>query len=62
MTQGQSQQIDDAGPDSQFSENAGGTSIDFVNAPDAWMGYLIDGVFMPGTTPRAPPVCWSNQS
>ncbi|HYB30999.1 MAG TPA: hypothetical protein VEF89_30690 [Solirubrobacteraceae bacterium] len=50
LTAGTAQEIDDAGPDSQFTENAGGTLIDFVNAPDAWMGYLIDGVFMPGTT------------
>jgi hypothetical protein len=34
LTQGQSQQIDDAGPDSEFSENSGGTMIDFVNAPN----------------------------
>lgn len=50
LTAGTAQEIDDAGPDSQFNDNAGGTLIDFVNAPDAWMGYLIDGVFMPGTT------------
>ncbi|HUA49978.1 MAG TPA: hypothetical protein VMA77_32400 [Solirubrobacteraceae bacterium] len=50
LTAGTAQEIDDAGPDSQFNDNAGGTLVDFVNAPDAWMGYLIDGVFMPGTT------------
>jgi hypothetical protein len=50
LSLGQSQEIDDAGPDSQFSENSGGTLIDFVNAPDVWMGYMVDGVFMPGTT------------
>jgi hypothetical protein len=50
LTQGTAQQITDAGPGSQFVDNAGGTLIDFVNAPDAWMGYLIDGVFMPGTS------------
>jgi hypothetical protein len=50
LTAGSAQEIDDAGPDSEFNDNAGGTLIDFVNAPDAWMGYLIDGVFMPGTT------------
>jgi hypothetical protein len=50
LTAGASQEIDDAGPDSEFSDNAGGTLIDFVNAPDAWMGYLIDAIFMPGTT------------
>jgi hypothetical protein len=50
LTQGQSQEIDDAGPDSQFSESAGGSVIDFVNAPDAWIGYVVDSIFMPGTT------------
>jgi hypothetical protein len=50
LTAGTAQEIDDAGPGSSFTENSGGTLIDFVNAPDAWMGYLIDGVFMPGTT------------
>lgn len=50
LTPGTAQEIDDAGPDSEFADNAGGTLIDFVSAPNAWMGYLIDGVFMPGTT------------
>ncbi len=62
LTQGQSQQIDDAGPDSEFSENSGGTMIDFVNAPDAWMGYMIDGVFMPGTTAPCAASLLVNQS
>ena len=62
LTQGQSQQIDDAGPDSEFSENSGGTIIDFVNAPDAWMGYMIDGVFMPGTTAPCAASLLVNQS
>ncbi|HTX10611.1 MAG TPA: hypothetical protein VME22_18445 [Solirubrobacteraceae bacterium] len=62
LTQGQSQEIDDAGPDSQFSENAGGTMIDFVNAPDAWIGYVIDGVFMPGTTAPCAASLLVNQS
>jgi len=50
LTPGTAQEVDDAGPDSQFSDNAGGTLVDFVSAPDAWMGYVIDAVFMPGTT------------
>ncbi len=62
LTQGQSQQIGDAGPDSEFSENSGGTMIDFVNAPDAWMGYVIDGVFMPGTTAPCAASLLVNQS
>jgi hypothetical protein len=49
LTAGTPQQIDDAGPDSQFSDS-GGSLMDFVSAPDAWMGYLIDAIFMPGTT------------
>ncbi len=62
LTQGQAQEIDDAGPDSQFSENAGGTVIDFVNAPDAWMGYLVDSIFMPGTTTPCAASLLVNQS
>lgn len=50
LTASTPQEIDDAGPDSQFSDNAGGTLVDFVSPPDAWMGYVIDAVFMPGTT------------
>jgi hypothetical protein len=50
LTAGTPQEIDDAGPDSAFADNAGGTLIDFVNAPDAWEGYLIDAIFTPGTT------------
>jgi hypothetical protein len=50
LTQGSAQEIDDAGPDNEFADNAGGTMIDFVNAHNAWMGYLVDAVFMPGTT------------
>jgi hypothetical protein len=50
LTQGTAQQIDDAGPDSQFSDNAGGTMIEFVSAPDVYLGYLVDSIFMPGTT------------
>jgi hypothetical protein len=62
LSQGQSQEIDDAGPDSAFSENSGGSVIDFVNAPDAWMGYMIDGVFMPGTTAPCAASLLVNQS
>jgi hypothetical protein len=50
MTAGTPQEIDDAGPDSEFSDNAGGTLEDFVAAPDAYEVYLIDAIFMPGTT------------
>jgi hypothetical protein len=50
LTAGTAQEIGDAGPDSQFSDNAGGTLIEFVAAPDAYMGYLIDSVFMPATS------------
>jgi hypothetical protein len=50
LTAGTSQQIGDAGPDSVFSENTGGSLADFVAAPDVYMAYLIDAVFMPGTT------------
>jgi hypothetical protein len=50
LTPGTPQEIDDAGPDSGFSDNAGGTLEDFVAPPDVYMGYLIDAVFMPGTT------------
>ncbi len=50
LTAGTPQQIDDAGPDSQFADNAGGTFEDFVAPPDAYQAYLIDAIFMPGTT------------
>jgi hypothetical protein len=49
LTAGTPQQIDDAGPDSQFQDNAGGTFEDFVAPPSAYQAYLIDGIFMPGT-------------
>jgi hypothetical protein len=50
LTAGTPQQIDDAGPDSQFSESSGTSLQDFVAAPDAYQVYLIDSIFMPGTT------------
>ena len=50
LTAGTPQQIGDTGPDSAFSENAGGTLADFVAPPDAYMGYVVDSIFMPGTT------------
>ena len=50
LTQGTPQQIDDAGPDVQFADNAGGTLEDFVAPPDSYMAYLVDAIFMPGTT------------
>jgi hypothetical protein len=49
MTAGTPVQIDDAGPDSQFSDTAGGTFEDFVAPPDAYQAYIVDAVFMPGT-------------
>ena len=49
LTAGTPQEIVDAGPDSGFFDNAGGNFEDFVAAPQAYMGYLIDAVFMPGT-------------
>ena len=50
LTAGTAQEIDDAGPDSQFSDNAGGSLEDFVAPPNAYQVYLIDTIFMPGTT------------
>jgi hypothetical protein len=50
LTAGTPLQIGDAGPDSVFSDNAGGTLIEFVAPSNAYMGYLVDSIFMPGTT------------
>lgn len=50
LTAGTPMEIDDAGPDSEFSDNGGGSLEDFVAPPDAYEGYLIDAIFMPGTT------------
>lgn len=50
LTAGTPQQIDDAGPGSQFSDSSGTSLQDFVAAPDAYQVYLIDAVFMPGTS------------
>jgi len=50
LTANTAQEIGDAGPDSQFSDNAGGTLIEFVAPPDVYEGYLIDSIFMPGTS------------
>lgn len=55
LTAGTAQEIDDAGPDSAFADSgsagtAGGTLEDFVAPPDAYMAYLVDSIFMPGTT------------
>jgi hypothetical protein len=55
LTAGTAQQIGDAGPDSVFTDSGsggtgGGTPVDFVAPPDAYMGYLVDAIFMPGTT------------
>jgi hypothetical protein len=49
LTAGTPQQIADAGPDSQFFDS-GGSVEDFVAPPDAYEVYVIDSVFMPGTT------------
>ena len=49
LTAGTSQEIADAGPDSQFSDS-GGTLEDFVSPPNAYEVYVIDSIFMPGTT------------
>jgi hypothetical protein len=50
LTAGMPEEIDDAGPASDFTDNAGGTLEEFVAPPDAYIGDIIDGVFMPGTT------------
>lgn len=60
LTQGSAEEIDDAGPDSQFSDNT--AMIDFVSPPDAYLGYVIDGIFMPGTTAPCAASLLVNQS
>ena len=50
MTAGTPVEVDDAGPNSQFSGANGSSLQDFVAAPDAYQVYLIDAIFMPGTT------------
>jgi hypothetical protein len=49
LTAGTSQEIADAGPDSQFFDS-GGSLEDFVAPPNAYEVYVIDSIFMPGTT------------
>lgn len=49
LTAGTSQEIADAGPDSQFFDS-GGSLEDFVAPPEAYQVYVIDSIFMPGTT------------
>jgi hypothetical protein len=49
LTAGSSQEIADAGPDSQFFDT-GGSFEDFVAPPNAYEVYVIDTIFMPGTT------------
>jgi hypothetical protein len=49
LTAGTSQEVADAGPDSQFFDT-GGSVEDFVAPPDAYEVYVIDSIFMPGTT------------
>lgn len=49
LTAGTSQELADAGPDSQFFDS-GGSLEDFVAPPDAYQVYVIDSIFMPGTT------------
>ncbi len=50
LTAGTPQEIDDAGPDTGFSDSSGTSVEDFVAPPDAYQVYLIDAIFMPGTT------------
>jgi hypothetical protein len=55
LTAGTAQPVDDAGPDVAFADSGsggagGGTLVDFVAPPDAYMGYVVDAIFMPGTT------------
>ncbi len=50
LTANTPQEIGDAGPDSQFSDNAGGSLIEFAAPPDVYEGYLVDSIFMPGTS------------
>ena len=33
-----------------LTDNAGGTLADSVAPPDPYMAYLVDSIFMPGTT------------
>jgi hypothetical protein len=49
LTAGTPQEIADAGPDSQFFDS-GGSLEDFVAPPNAYEVYVIDAIFMPGTT------------
>jgi hypothetical protein len=49
LTAGTSEEIADAGPDSQFFDS-GGSLEDFVAPPNAYEVYVIDSIFMPGTT------------
>jgi hypothetical protein len=50
LTPGTPLQVTDAGPDSSFEDNSGGMLVDFAAPPDTYMGYVIDSIFMPGTT------------
>jgi hypothetical protein len=49
LTAGTSQEIADTIPDSQFYDN-GGSVEDFVAPPDVYEVYVVDSIFMPGTT------------
>jgi hypothetical protein len=49
LVAGTPQEIADAGPDSQFFDS-GGSLEDFVAPPNAYQVYVIDSIFMPGTT------------
>jgi hypothetical protein len=49
LTAGTPQEIADAGPDSEFFDS-GGSLEDFVAPPNAYEVYVIDTIFMPGTT------------
>jgi hypothetical protein len=48
LTPGTPLPIADAGPDSQFSDNVGGTLAEFVAPPDAYEAYVIDGSILVG--------------
>ena len=61
LTAGTPQQVDDAGPDSQFSD-AGVTAMDFVAPPDAWEVDVTDAIFMPGTTTQCAASLVANKS
>jgi hypothetical protein len=50
LTPGTPQQVSDVGFDSGFQDDAGGTMVDLVAPPAAYIGYVTNAIFMPGTT------------